>query len=244
MSFDQALSFQRRDLDLYLKELAKEYRRLAGRKMPAEIVLIGGAAIVNGYGFRNTTTDIDALIHAASSMKDAIIHVGDRFSLPPGWLNSDFTRTNSYTDRIVRFSRFYKSFYQVLSVRILTGEYLIAMKLRSFRHYKNDISDIVGILAEHTDRREPISFAMIDRAVRDLYDSWDDFPAGARPFLDDIFRNGEFSALYEKVRENERAARTDLLTLQDSYSDLFQTADPETVLRTLRAKKVTKSVKK
>ena len=40
--------------------------------MPAEIILVGGAAILVNYGFRAMTTDIDAIIHAASSMKNAI----------------------------------------------------------------------------------------------------------------------------------------------------------------------------
>lgn len=42
-----------------------------GKSMPAEIVLVGGAAILTNYGFRNMTTDIDAVIHAASTIKDA-----------------------------------------------------------------------------------------------------------------------------------------------------------------------------
>lgn len=79
MSFD---GFTREKLDTYLKELAKEFRRLNGKSMPAEIVLVGGAAILTNYGFRDMTTNIDAVIHAASSMKDAINHVGDKFDLP------------------------------------------------------------------------------------------------------------------------------------------------------------------
>ena len=46
--------------------------------MPAEITLIGGAAILANYGFRDSTTNIDALIEAASSMKEAINHVTEK----------------------------------------------------------------------------------------------------------------------------------------------------------------------
>lgn len=56
--------------------------------MPAEIILVGGAAILANYGFRDTTTDVDAIIRASSLMKDAINHISDRFGLPNGWLNS------------------------------------------------------------------------------------------------------------------------------------------------------------
>ena len=36
----------KKELDIYLRELGKEYRKLAGKKSPAEIVLIGGGAIL------------------------------------------------------------------------------------------------------------------------------------------------------------------------------------------------------
>lgn len=68
--------------------------------MPTEIVLVGGTAILTNYGFRDMTTDIDAVIYAASSMKDAINRVGDKFHLPNGWLNADFMHTGSYSHKL------------------------------------------------------------------------------------------------------------------------------------------------
>jgi len=85
-------SFTKENLDTYLKELGKEFRKLNGTKMPAEIVLIGGAAVLANYGFRELTYDIDAIILASSAMKDAINHVGDKMGLPSGWLNADFQK--------------------------------------------------------------------------------------------------------------------------------------------------------
>ena len=102
------MPFTRENLDQYLKELAKEFRKRNGKSMPAEIVLIGGAAVVINYGFREMTYDMDAIINAASSMKDAINSVGDRFGLPNGWMNAEFMNTASYTPRIIRFSKYYK----------------------------------------------------------------------------------------------------------------------------------------
>lgn len=72
MSFDNEAIFTKENLDGYLKELAKAFRKRNGTSMPAEIILVGGAAILVNYGFRAMTTDIDAIIHAASSMKVAI----------------------------------------------------------------------------------------------------------------------------------------------------------------------------
>jgi len=54
--------FTKENLDNYLKELSREFRKLNGKKIPAEITLIGGAAILVNYGFRETTYDIDAII--------------------------------------------------------------------------------------------------------------------------------------------------------------------------------------
>ncbi len=75
--------------------------------MPAEIILIGGASVVINYGFREMTYDVDAIINAASTMKDAISAVEDRFGLPNGWLlNTDFMMTSSYTPKITQFSTY------------------------------------------------------------------------------------------------------------------------------------------
>lgn len=63
--------FTKENLDQYLKELAKEFRKINGKNMPADIILIGGASVVINYGFREMTYDMDAVINAASSKDDA-----------------------------------------------------------------------------------------------------------------------------------------------------------------------------
>ena len=40
------------NLDELLREIAKEYRKRAGKNMPAEIILVGGASVLINYGFR------------------------------------------------------------------------------------------------------------------------------------------------------------------------------------------------
>ena len=101
MSSDRIFEFTKENLNQYLKAVAREYRKLVGKGMPAEMVIIGGASVLLNYGFRNITTDIDALILAASGMRDAINHVRDQYDLPDGWLNSDFTNTDSYTPKLL-----------------------------------------------------------------------------------------------------------------------------------------------
>ena len=143
MSSEHMNVFTKENLDIFLKELGKVYRRLNGKAMPAEIVLIGGAAILINYGFRDMTTDVDAVIHAVSAMKDAINIVGDRHRLPNGWLNADFMKTGSYSPKLLQYSVRYREFSNVLTVRTVSAEYLIAMKLRAGRKYKNDLSDVI-----------------------------------------------------------------------------------------------------
>lgn len=176
MSSEKQIEFTKENIDTYLKEVAKEYRRQVGKGTPAELILTGGASVLINYGFRNMTTDIDALIRAASAMKDAINCVGDRYDLPNGWLNADFTNTDSYSAKLSRFSVYYKTYSNVVTIRTVAEEYLIAMKLRSGRQYKSDLSDVLGILAEHEKRRMPISMAQIRRAVTELYGSWETLP--------------------------------------------------------------------
>ena len=99
------------------------------------MTIVGGAAILINYGFRNMTTDIDAIIQAGSAMSEAANLVSDIYGLPRNWLNSDFTDTSSYTDKLAYYSKPYKTFSNVLHIRVISGEYLIAMKLMAGRIY-------------------------------------------------------------------------------------------------------------
>ena len=210
------------NLDTYLKELAKQFRKLNGKAMPAEITLIGGASILINYGFRDSTYDVDALIHASSAMKDAINYVTDTLGLPHGWLNEDFKNTKSYTPRLFNYSKYYRTFSNVLTVRTITGEYLVAMKLMAYRQYKHDISDIVGILREQHNNGDPLTLERIDKAVKDLYDNWDNLPENAKNMIESILANEDMDALYEAYANEEAAAKDALITFDDKYPDVLK----------------------
>jgi len=210
------------NLNTYLKELAKQFRKLNGKAMPAEITLIGGASILINYGFRDSTYDVDALIHASSAIKDAINYVTDTLGLPNGWLNEDFKNTKSYTPRLVHYSKYYRTFSNVLTVRTITGEYLVAMKLMAYRQYKHDISDIVGILREQQNSGDPLTLERIDKAVKDLYDNWDNLPENAKNMIESILVNEDMDALYEAYANEEAAAKDALITFEDKYPDVLK----------------------
>ena len=120
--------FTRENLDSYLMELAKEFRKKNGSRMPAEIILMGGASILINYGFREMTYDMDAIIKSSGAMRDAINTVGDRLGLPIGWLNTDFIHTNSYTPRLAEHSKYYKTFANILQIRTVSDEYSLLIK--------------------------------------------------------------------------------------------------------------------
>ena len=234
MSADTPIT--KENLDTYLKELAKQFRKLNGKAMPAEITLIGGASILVNYGFRDSTYDVDALIQASSAMKDAINYVTDTLGLPNGWLNEDFKNTKSYTPRLVNYSKYYRTFSNVLTVRTITGEYLVAMKLMAYRQYKHDISDIVGILREQQNSGVPLTFERIDKAVKDLYDSWENLPDNAKSLIESILANEDMDALYRAYADEEAAAKDALITFEDKYPDVLKEDNLEDILSHLLKK--------
>ena len=233
---DNRFEFTRDNIDFYLNEVAKEYSKRCKKAVPAEFILIGGASVLINYGFRNMTTDVDALVQATSVMKDAINAIADKYDLPVSWLNSDFKRTDSYTPKIVQFSDFYKRFYNILDVRTVAGEYLIAMKLRSGRQYKSDLSDVLGILSEHEKRGVPIGFEQIKKAVTDLYGDWKLLPETSLEFIDNVMRDGQFEKLYSETVAGEKNAKDVLIKFDKEYPATVNESNIDEIIRKLREK--------
>ena len=229
--------FTKDNLERYLKELAREFRKRNGKDVPAEITLIGGASVVINYGFREMTYDMDAIMDAASSIKDAIVFVGDKYGLPKGWINDDFMKTDSYTPRIVRYSKYYHTYSNIMTVRTVTGEYLIAMKLRSGRQYKYDRSDVIGILWEQEKQGDPLSLERIRKAVEDLYDSYDVLSEDVRQFIERTIQDGRYSEMYARVRQTEAENRENLLEYQEEKPGVISKDNVNDIIAAIRKKK-------
>lgn len=223
-------SFTKDNLDSYLKELAKEFRKLNGTKMPAEIILIGGASILINYGFREMTYDMDAIIQASSCMKDAFNIVGERMNLPRGWLNTDFTQTSSYSPKLIQYSKYYKTFSNVLKIRTVSDVYLIVMKLMAGREYKNDLSDIIGILIEQKNSDKEINLNNIKKAALDLYDGYEKLPESSRNFMESVFQHSDLLTLYERTRNYEKQNKEVLLEFQNRYPNTLNEDNLENIL--------------
>ena len=161
-------SFEKNKILFYLSILGKEYRKLSKNKI--QIILVGGASIIVRYSFRINSYDLDGLFAPLSdALKQAIHTVADQYNLPSNWLNDDFKYTNSYSINIIYYSEYFKTFSNVLEVRIINPTHLIAMKLVSFRKYKNDLSDVVGVLLEEENRGHSITKEDVITALKELY---------------------------------------------------------------------------
>ena len=229
--------FTKDNIDNLLFQLAKEYKKINRKNTPAEIVIIGGAAIVSKYGFRASTTDIDSLIFASSSMKDAINTVGDKNGLPTGWINEEFRKTSSYTEKIRQYSKHYKLFANILEARMLPSEYDVAMKLASLRPYKYDMSDAVGII-----KSENITREQIEKAVVDFYGGFEKMshPDEAKKLLDSIFSAHNLDELYDSTRTSGSDNRVILKDIDDNYPKLLSEGNLASVLEAAKRKKDSK----
>ncbi len=199
----------RDNLDYYLTALGKEYKKLS--KHPVQIVLVGGGAIFVRYSFRMMSLDLDGLLYPykSDSLKHAIRIVADKYNIPYGWLNDDFIKTDSYSKNIFIYSDFYKTYSNLIEVRIIDSIHLIAMKLKSFRSYKRDQSDIVGILLEEKQKGNIIKMESIIKAYVDLYEK--DPSSEESKFLTHLcLKKDEWETLFQNVIIEENINKTEL----------------------------------
>lgn len=225
------------NLNQYLNELAKEFKKRNRKAVPAEIIIIGGASVLINYGFRESTYDMDAIIKASSSMKEAINYVGDKYGLPNGWLNDDFKNTESYTPKIEQYSKFYRSYANIVTFRTITGAYLVAMKMRSGRKYKYDRSDIIGILWDHEKMGDPLDIEKIKKAVEDLYGDYEIISDEVRDFVETAIRNGDYEEIYNSIRMLEAENKENLLEYQEEKPDVITPDNVNDIIEALRRKK-------
>lgn len=240
-------TFSSNELFDYLKLLAKKFRKLNGKNTPAELYLVGGASILLNYNFREMTSDIDAIIRASSAMKDAIRQVSDEHNLPIDWLNTDFKNTTSYTPNIMKYADYRCELSNVLRVYTISAEYLVAMKLKAGRSYKHDLSDVVGILAEHNDLsrnngRKPITMDMINTAIINLYGSLDAISDKSYAFVNQVIETNNYSILLEETKADEKKAAEHMSELKQKYPNVMNCDNVEDILKSISEKEKNKTV--
>lgn len=235
MSIDNK-PFTKTDIENYLKELGKELKK-RGHGTPMEIILVGGASILINYDFRVSSYDIDAYYAKASIMKECINAVGDKFGLPNGWVNDDFMKTSSFTPKIIEYSKYYKKYSGVLTVRTVKAEYLVAMKLVSGRKYKKDLSDVAGIIYEQQLAGSSLTYEMIDRAVIELYGDWARISDDSKDMLDKILSCDDMQSLFDELSQYESDAKDILANISNKYPDVVNRDNVDDVIAAAMKKK-------
>ncbi len=224
MSFE----FTRNNIDHYLYLLAKEYKSINKNDTDCELILVGGSSILLNYNFRDTTSDIDSLIQASSSFKDAVRIVGEREGIRSDWINDDFKKTNSYSPKIIEHSKFYKRFCNYLNVRTVSDEYLVAMKLKSYRQYKNDISDIIGIIKESQERQQDLNIDGILNAYYQLYE--ENLVPEIKNELISILEYDDLEELYYNTKQKELQNKKNIIDKENLYPGIITKENVEKFL--------------
>lgn len=111
------------------------------------------------------------------------------------------------------------------------------MKLMAGRQYKNDLSDIVGVLIEQEEQDEPLSFEKIQKAVVDLYDSYNKIPEASSTFIEAVYKKKDLHEFYMQCRELEQENKDVLVGFQENYPGVLNGDNLADILKAAKAKK-------
>ena len=131
--------------------------------------------------------------------------MAEKENIPDGWLNADFIRSGSYSGMIITHSSYYKTFANVMEVRTVKDEFLLAMKLVSGRNYKRDLSDIIGIIEACKQEGDIITEERVDKAITKLYGGWDSVDEYAKEIYLSAINDPEAGKKYIETVEEENA---------------------------------------
>ena len=218
-----------------IRRFAREYRKTLGRA-PGEIIIAGGGSIMLNYKFRDSTQDFNVILQTDSRIKDIIVRFADENNLPRDWMNTDFTKTTSYSEVLVEVSRHYCWLNNhTLEIRTVSGVYLIAMKMAAHRDYRNDVSDAIGILIEEGENGHAFTYDEIEAAYQKLYHEQPD-PEIQEQFRDICSKSiKELKAIFDSRRNMEARIGDQMITyIEDGVN--INTKNVEDVAARIREK--------
>ncbi|MCD8028238.1 MAG: DUF6036 family nucleotidyltransferase [Erysipelotrichaceae bacterium] len=213
-----SIKLSKDNADLFLKEFAKELRKV-NKNVHMDIIIVGGGSVLLNYNFRTMTEDFDIIKpHKLLDIKEPARKIQEKYSLSSDWINDNFLKTESYTPKLRYYCKFYKTYSNYIHYYTISDEYLIAMKLKSFRDYKNDISDILGILYENKD----INYDKVKTAYINLYD---DLEIEKKEILSDIMNipRNQLLQSYNKMKKFKAYNRTKFI--HDNLNELDEKND-------------------
>lgn len=154
-----------------------------------------------------------------------------------GWLNADFKNTSSYSPKLSQYSKYYHTYSNVLNIRTISAEYLVAMKLMSGRRYKKDLSDIIGILSEQERMGEPLSYQQIDCAVRNLYGGWENISDYAIQVLKVALDSENLKELFMEQESEEALSKQAVLQVQKYEGEKVEESNLDAIIQKALRKK-------
>ncbi len=127
MCYQISVALSASDINRAFDALSEE---LVGLDDRAEIVVVGGAALVLLFGARETTKDVDVFFvrPSAAKFREAAGRVAQRFNLPDDWLND---AAKGFLVGLTEGAILYESPY--LLARAVSVAQLLAMKLAAWR---------------------------------------------------------------------------------------------------------------
>lgn len=116
---------------------------------------------------------------------------------------------------------------------------MIAMKMRSGRIYKHDLSDIIGILIEENEKREnPINLTEIRDACEKLYgeSGYGTMPAASRKLVENAIslNNQELRNLYRQQTKTESENCRLLVQFEADHPGVLSSENLEAIIEDLR----------
>jgi hypothetical protein len=222
--------FNKENIETYLNDFAKEYTRLINKKNPLKIILVGGASVLLNYNFRKATNDIDYSNPKSEFIDNAVEKTAKKHGLFANWLNNEFRKTASYSDKLTDISVFYKKISNMVEIRTVGPEYLIAMKLMAFRDHKHDLSDIAGILMENKENNKPLKKENVENAIITLYGDINKLPKNAILLLNNIFKKDDYKRDYVFYKNKEDAVRKQYKKLKKENFRDIELLDHNTLL--------------
>lgn len=208
----------------------------------AELVIVGGAAVLIDYNFREGTMDVDAISVMPREIKEAAMKVADKYGLPTDWLNSDFHLTTSYSPKLREYSKYYKTFSNALEVRVIKDEYLIAMKLVACRSYKHDCSDIIGTVMECYRASNPLTVEKVKVAYRNLYSK--ELPQDKVIFLKQIIDDPDYEELFHRISYLEKENEKLLISAGQKYPDKVNQDNADSFIKSAGGVIITEAIMK
>jgi predicted nucleotidyltransferase len=157
----------RPEIEAALTDLVAELTKL---RRPVTIYIVGGTALMLGFGARQATRDVDVVATPPAEVLRAASEVAERRSLPDDWLStaaSVFVPPHPEDPNPTVFLQ-----EEGVRVEIASAEWLLGMKIRASRG-RQDIDDI-RLLLEIADVRT------VDDAVAVYERVYEEDPIGER----------------------------------------------------------------